>query len=158
MLKRGWTVRRAADPCVVANKSKRRQEGSIPAIPVLVHRCTEERTLSAAAAHLARGTDGEVWCVLDYFCRNETTVVNTQISRVMGLVHPSPPARPDIPVTDRNTGPPLCLMVHHWDCGVEARRLLLERKSPSMEMRRRGLVEVICTAEVGEDLFQYVRE
>lgn len=48
-------------------------------------------------------------------------------------------------------------MVHHWDCGVEARRLLLGRKSASMEMPREQ-VEVICTAEMGEGLFQYVRE
>lgn len=70
MLKRGWTVRRAADPCTVSNMSKRDQKGSIPAIPVLVHRCNEERTLSAAAAHLARGTDGET-CRIIYIQTNQ---------------------------------------------------------------------------------------
>lgn len=57
-------MRRAADPCIIPIMPKQHQKDNIPAIPVLVHRCNEERTLSAAAAHLARGTDGETCRVI----------------------------------------------------------------------------------------------
>lgn len=47
----------------------------------------------------------------------------------------------------------MCAVVHSWDCGVEARRLLAGTRGGGSAVP----VEVICTAEVGEDLFQFVR-
>lgn len=49
----------------------------------------------------------------------------------------------------------MCAVVHSWDCGVEARRLLDGTRTRPGESA--VPVEVICTAEVGEDLFQFVR-
>lgn len=55
-------------------------------------------------------------------------------------------------------GPPVCVVVHRWDCGVEARRLLPGARAASVALGgRSGSAEVICTAEVGEYLLQFVR-
>ena len=58
-----------------------------------------------------------------------------------------------------NAGSPVCAVVHRWDCGAEARRLLLaSRGTPVARAEGRDVsTTVICTAEVGEDLFQFVR-
>ncbi|CAN0055843.1 unnamed protein product [Ectocarpus sp. 13 AM-2016] len=104
MLKVGWTVEQQT------SERLRNEAG----VPVLVHSCSDEKTLTAAAGHVVKGANGNV-----------------------------------------------CAVVHSWDCGVEARRLLVEARetAPPDEGRaaRQPSVEVICTAEVGEDLFQFVR-
>eukprot|EP00903_Cladosiphon_okamuranus_P010723 g10135.t1 len=110
MLKAGWIVKRTS--------SGRPQREDIVGVPVLVHHCSDEKTLTAAAGYLSPGTD-----------------IN---------------------------GPPVCAVVHSWDCGVEARRLLVgARAGTGAEAGGSAAptvpVEVICTAEVGEDLFQFAR-
>lgn len=57
-------------------------------------------------------------------------------------------------IDGHHAGPPVCAVVHGWDCGVEARRLLLGSRGG---VSAAAPTEVICTAEVGEDLFQFVR-
>lgn len=61
----------------------------------------------------------------------------------------------------RTRSPAVCAVVHSWDCGVEARRLLTGARETVLpdegHAARQPSVEVICTAEVGEDLFQFVR-
>ncbi|CAM9496386.1 unnamed protein product [Ectocarpus sp. 4 AP-2014] len=102
MLKVGWTVERQT------SERLRNEAG----VPVLVHSCSDEKTLTAAAGHVVRGAN-------------------------------------------------VCAVVHSWDCGVEARRLLVEARETVLpdegRTARQPSVEVICTAEVGEDLFQFVR-
>ncbi|CAM9883868.1 unnamed protein product [Scytosiphon promiscuus] len=107
MLRTGWTVVRTTS-----------QLGGVSqAVPVLVHRSSDERTLTAAAQYVAGGADGS----------------------------------------------PVCAVIHNWDCAAEARRLLREAPGPTPgdELEGQGpqspSAEVICTAEVGEDLFQFVR-
>eukprot|EP00752_Nemacystus_decipiens_P010672 g9503.t1 len=113
MLKAGWIVQRVT--------SERPPRGDVSGVPVLVHRCSDERTLTATARYLSPGT-------------------NTK---------------------DMDTGSPLCAVVHSWDCGVEARHLLAGAGAGAGSGARGSSVpapvEVICTAEVGEDLFQFVR-
>ncbi|CAM9696056.1 unnamed protein product [Ectocarpus sp. 12 AP-2014] len=102
MLKVGWTVERQT------SEQLRNEAG----VPVLVHSCSDEKTLTAAAGHVVKGAN-------------------------------------------------VCAVVHSWGCGVEARRLLVEARETVLpdegRAARQPSVEVICTAEVGEDLFQFVR-
>lgn len=54
----------------------------------------------------------------------------------------------------------MCAVVHRWDSGAEARRLLLgggRGETGAREEDRYVSTAVICTAEVGEDLFRFVR-
>lgn len=53
MLKTGWTVKRIG--------SERLPKGpSVSEVPVLIHRCSDEKTLSAAAGHVSRGANGKL--------------------------------------------------------------------------------------------------
>ncbi|CAM9162490.1 unnamed protein product, partial [Hapterophycus canaliculatus] len=103
MLRTGWTVVRTTS-----------QLGrGCGYLPVLVHRFSDESTLTAAARHVAGDAD-------------------------------------------------VCAVVHNWDCAAEARHLLrgAPRSTSGQEPEAQGprsSAEVICTAEVGEDLFQFVR-
>lgn len=50
-------------------------------------------------------------------------------------------------------------MVHRWDCGAEARRLLHVIPSEvATGVEQHGSLEVICTANVGEGLLEFVRK
>ncbi|CAN0219956.1 unnamed protein product [Ectocarpus sp. 6 AP-2014] len=102
MLKVGWAVERRT------SERLRNEAG----VPVLVHSCSDEKTLTAAAGHVVKGAN-------------------------------------------------VCAVVHSWDCGVEARRLLVGARETVLpdegRAARQPSAEVICTAEVGEDLFQFVR-
>ena len=53
----------------------------------------------------------------------------------------------------------MCAVVHRWDCGAEAKRLFLGNRGThtAPAAGRDASTAVICTAEVGEDLFQFVR-
>lgn len=54
MLKAGWVVKRAPP-----EGPPQDQEASSSGAPVLVHRCNDERTLTAAAGRLGRSPNGE---------------------------------------------------------------------------------------------------
>eukprot|EP00904_Undaria_pinnatifida_P003187 jgi/Undpi1/1286/HiC_scaffold_11.g04678.m1 len=114
MLRHGWVVRRAGHHHDTRKTPDRFGGRGDRDVPVLVHRCSDEETLTAAAGHLSRGAKR----------------------------------------------PPVCAVVHRWDSGAEARRLLLgggRGETGAREEDRYVSTAVICTAEVGEDLFRFVR-
>lgn len=72
----------------------------------------------------------------------------------MSLIQPKLRCQP----CGANPGRPVCVVVHGWDCGAAAKRLLPANQFLfGGRVGQEGLADVICTAEVGEDLFQFVR-
>lgn len=65
MLSQGWTVRRMVE-CQYPRRTGARttdaepvREETVPDAPILVHRCSDEETLTAAARYLVRSGEGE---------------------------------------------------------------------------------------------------
>lgn len=57
-------MRRVGDSHVHVRSSERLTEETASDVPVLVHHSSDEKTLSAAAGHLARGGEGDVFLEL----------------------------------------------------------------------------------------------